>query len=257
MTSDSFPNFLEGKYMEPIRAGESTRVMAATRRKKAILISLFGLILVIILAAILNNYYKLGLGAIGGIGFLVLLLLLKIVPIIIEKKVDTKLKEEKRAIRGAKSEEKVGELLESLSEDYYVIHDLRNPNGNIDHIVIGKTNGIFLIETKAHGGKVTATDGKLLVNGHLPEKDFILQTVRNALWLRDTISNKMGIKPWITPIIVFTNAFVPFMQPVKGIHIINKKYLKEVITKNYHQNPSNLEIWERRSSFREIVEIPD
>jgi hypothetical protein len=50
-----------------------------------------------------------------------------------------------------------------------VIHDVVSPYGNIDHIVLNAQGGIFLIETKAHGGRVSVVDGRLLVNGHDPE----------------------------------------------------------------------------------------
>jgi hypothetical protein len=42
-----------------------------------------------------------------------------------------------------------------------------------------------VLETKAHGGRVTVKDGRLLVNGHDPEKDFIAQALHNTYWLRE------------------------------------------------------------------------
>ncbi|HSD85851.1 MAG TPA: hypothetical protein VLG46_18450 [Anaerolineae bacterium] len=36
--------------------------------------------------------------------------------------------------------------------------------------------GVFLIETKAHGGKVQVLNNRLLVKEKPPEKDFIVQT---------------------------------------------------------------------------------
>ena len=114
-----------------------------------------------------------------------------------------KLKEEKRAIRGARSEEKIGDMLTELSEDYLVLHDIDSPYGNIDHVVFSKRNGVFLIETKSHGGKVTVEGRTLLVNGKLPEKDFIAQALQNSFWLKKEIGNLIGPSPWITPILVF------------------------------------------------------
>ena len=117
------------------------------------------------------------------------------------------------------------------------MHDIESPYGNIDHIVIGKNAGIFLLETKAHGGKVEVNGETLLVNGKLPEKDFIAQALRNSYWLRDEISQIVGDKPWITPILVFTNAFVPPTRPVKGVSIINKKYLLNFLQKPTDPTP--------------------
>ncbi len=91
----------------------------------------------------------------------------------IEGQIDRATKQAKQALRGAKAEEKIGELLEQLPDDeYYVLNDVKSSYGNIDHIVIKKNCGIFLLETKAHGGRVEIDGDTLLVNGKLPEKRF-------------------------------------------------------------------------------------
>jgi len=228
------------------RAGKSTREMANKRRRSALWTVLIGLVGIVILYLFLQNSKVLG---IGGIGILVLLFLIRIVPDLIEGRVDRKFIEEKRAIRGAKAEEKIGELLEDLSDDYYVLNDIESPYGNIDHIVISKNAGIFLLETKAHGGKLEVDEDTLLVNGKLPEKDFIAQALQNSYWLRDEISQIVGLKPWITPIIVFTNAFVPPTRPLKGVSIINKKYLLNVLNKANRPNAINARVWEEKENI--------
>ena len=113
-----------------------------------------------------------------------MLVLIRVLPNIIEGRVDRKLKESKRANRGAVGEERIGDLLSSLTLDDWVLHDIECPNGNIDHIIISKTSGVFLIETKAHGGKVEINGDILLVNGKTPEKDFIAQTLRKYLLVK-------------------------------------------------------------------------
>jgi hypothetical protein len=180
---------------------------------------------------------------------LILLILIRVFPDIIEGRVDRKLNEEKRAIRGAKGEEKIGEILTGLPEDFRVLHDIESPYGNIDNIVIGKNSGIFLLETKAHGGKVVVEGETLLVNGKLPEKDFIAQTLRNTYWLRDEISRIVEGKPWITPIIVFTNAFVAPTRPIKGVIIVNKKYLLNILQKTNKPNVVNAKVWEHKRAI--------
>jgi hypothetical protein len=67
--------------------------------------------------------------------------------------VDRSVKEERRAAWGAKGEELIGSILEELDEGYLVQHNLLSPFGNIDHLVLGKDSGLFLVETKAHGGE--------------------------------------------------------------------------------------------------------
>ena len=228
------------------QAGKSAREMARKRRQAAVWIGVIGIAFLVILWILLQNSKAL---EIGGIGILVLLVLMRVVPGIIDKQVGKKLKEEKRATHGAKGEEKIGELLAGLPEDFRVLHDIESPYGNIDHIVIGKNAGIFLLETKAYGGKVEVNGETLLVNGKLPEKDFIAQALRNSYWLRDEISHIVGAKPWIIPILVFTNAFVLPTQPVKGVSIMNKKYLPAFLQNTSRSNAVNEQIWLQRDSI--------
>jgi hypothetical protein len=131
-----------------------------------------------------------------------------------------------------------------------VIHDVTCSNGNIDHIVISRVNGIFLIETKAHGGTVAVRDNTLLLNNHLPEKDFIKQTVGNAYWLRDVVTDVIGESPWITPVIVFTNAFMKASAPVKGVTVVNKKYLLPLLQRVGRTNAVNAKVWAAREDVR-------
>lgn len=182
-----------------------------------------------------------------------MLILLKVAPDILigkSKKVD---KLERRAVRGAIAEERIGDLLENLGEDFLVIHDVNSRFGNIDHVVLGKDCGLILIETKAHGGTVTIEDNTLLVNGKLPEKDFIQQTNNNTYWLRDQVGSLVGFKPWITSVIVFTNAFVKGYKPIKGVTIINKKFLRQFIQSKSKPSPQNLKVWEKRGEIEKVL----
>ncbi|MDQ7859962.1 MAG: nuclease-related domain-containing protein [Armatimonadota bacterium] len=208
---------------------------------------------VLLTLVLVSNSRALG---IGGFGILGLLFLARLAMDYMEGKANRMMKEERRAIRGAKAEEKIGSLLEGLGEDYLVIHDITSPYGNIDHIVISKQAGVFLVETKAHGGRVSIANGRLLVNGHEPEKNFIAQALKNTYWLRDKIQNAINAEIWITPVVVFTNAFVERTTPVKGVTIINKKYLTRIL-----QRPStraqNLSVWEKRERIQEVLYASD
>jgi hypothetical protein len=126
----------------------------------------------------------------------------------IGRRIDRSIKEERRAVRGAKGEELIGSILEELGEAFLVFHGLPSPYGNIDHLVVSKQAGVFLIETKAHGGRVSVLNGELRVNQRQPEKDFIGQVVRNTAWLSEQVEAKLSTKIWIEPILVFANAYV-------------------------------------------------
>jgi hypothetical protein len=228
---------------KPRRAGKSTREMAKKRRRSAAWTAIIGIMVVAGLWLLLKNGKAAG---IGGIGLLVLLILLQVLPDWIEGSVGRKLKGEKRAIRGARAEEKIGELLAGLSADYYVLHDVESPYGNIDHIVISQYGGVFLIETKSHHGRVEVKGETLLVNGKNPEKNFITQALGNTYWLRDEISQIVGAKPWINTMIVFTNAFVPPTSQIKNVSIINKKYLLNALHRPSRSNAVNAQVWAKK-----------
>jgi hypothetical protein len=239
---------LRGSIPSSAEAGKSTRKMAGKRRHSAIWIAIIGFIVIAFIGLYTMTNYRNWVG--GGVAVLVLLFIgYPILTKLLTRSVDKKLKEEKRAIRGARSEEKIGEMLAGLPEGFLVLHDIESPYGNIDHIVISRKNGVFLIETKAHGGKVTAEDDTVLVNGKMPEKDFIAQALNNSYWLKKEISDLIGPTPWITPILVFTNAFVEYSKPIKNVRVINKKYLISALNKEGSKNSSNDQIWEQRGKI--------
>lgn len=230
-------------------AGLSTREMARRRRKRAIWISI-GIITITGLIWIIGSGASM-YGA-GGIWALVMLVLLKIVPSLLDPFFDREIKKAKRATRGAIGEEKIGKLLDGIGPDHYVIHDVADPNGNIDHVLISKVHGLITIETKAHGGKVRVDNGILLVNNKPAEKNFFNQSLRNAFWLRKKITSVIGEEPWINQIIVFTNAFVSPSKPYKGITVVNKKFLIATINK-YKPNKSTSLLWEKREEIFNIL----
>lgn len=235
------------------KAGQSTREMARKRRKIGLTVLSVSLVLLIGLSFFINNSKALG---IGGMGVLVLLVFLFFITDWTEDFDRRSTRMEKRATRGAVAEEEIGELLESLGEGFHVIHDVESPYGNIDHLVLSEQNGLFLIETKAHAGRVQVEGEVLLVNDKPPEKDFIAQVLKNTYWLREEIREALEVEAWITPILVFTNAFVPFGRPVKGVHIINKRFLLDTLQKPRKANPANQKLWAERETLAELLAEP-
>ena len=232
------------------KAGKSTRLMAKKRRQTTNIILMLILLVGIILAFVVLKWQELGIGA-GAV--LVILIFLKILPDLIDKPINRRVKLEKRADRGAAAEEVVGEILDSLGDEYCVLNDINCPYGNIDHIVIGKNSGLFLLETKAHGGRVEILSDNILINGKPPEKDFIAQTLKNTYWLREEVQKITGRKIWVTPVLVFTNAFVPMGKPIMGITITNKKFLQRILTRQTKFTSDNEVLWASRESILSLV----
>jgi hypothetical protein len=224
------------------RAGVKTREMA---ERRALIRAGFGLIAMIVGWVFLKVMPHAQAAGIGTI--VVLFVAFKVAMNILESKIDTKIVEEKRAIRGAVAEEKIEEILDQLDDEHFILHDVVSSFGNIDHVVLSKNHGLFLIETKSHGGTVTVVDGKIRVNGNWPEKDFISQTIKNTYWLAEQLRLITGVTAWVSPSIVFTNAFVERSRPIKGITVTNKKFLLSNIQQN--RKPLPAEIWDARETI--------
>lgn len=231
-------------------AGASTQKMADKRYTTMVVygFTCFGICALIMV--MVNNAKFIG---IGSIGILILIFAMKIIPELFLKRIDVKSKEVNRARKGADAEERVDDLFASLSDQYFIINDVVSKSGNIDHVIIKKGAGILLIETKSHHGKISVQDKTIYLNGHLPEKDFITQTLSNTYWLRDKVKLLIKADVWINPIIVFTNAFVPFVPPVRGIQLVNIKYLLSTLDKMNHNNPLNEQLWEKREEIFQIL----
>jgi hypothetical protein len=137
-------------------------------------------------------------------------------------------REERRAARGAAGEEAIGTLLAQLSDDYTVFHDLAKVAGDIDHIVVGPT-GVFVLETKTHRGKISCSGASLLRDGQPFEKDIVAQAVRNAVWVHDVLRNVIDVDTYVVAVLVFTSAFVPKLPPVRGVRVVNKRYLLSLL----------------------------
>jgi hypothetical protein len=116
-----------------------------------------------------------------------------------------------RRDRGARGEEHVGSLLESLEDDgWLVIHDATLGNGNVDHILIGPP-GVFTIETKSHPGPVRV--GR--VHGG---------AIGQAQAQARAIEQVTGIQA--EPLIVFSRAWVDKpMARRKGVRVLPARML--------------------------------
>lgn len=235
--------------MDRERAGRSTRELASRRRKANIQILAIAIAALAILAALTLFSKPLGLGTGGALLFLVFAFAIKSC---VEAESNRIEKMQRRAIRGARAEELVASILDNLGEGFLVLHDIPSPYGNIDHIVISQQSGIFLLETKAHGGRVSTLNGQLLVNGHPPEKDFVAQALRNTYWLREQIQSIVKTRAWIIPVIVFTNAFVQPGPPIKNVLIVNKKYLPVVLCRPMAKAQNSV-IWDNREQIRKAL----
>lgn len=147
------------------------------------------------------------------------------------KGVEKHAREQERAVRrtwisGGEAEVRVGEELDRLSEHgFYVFHDVQLPQvGNVDHVAFGP-RGVFAIETKSYRGTVTSEGGILLLNGRITERDAIKQSWRGSYRIQEIVGHR------ITPLLVFSPAFVQGRIFVQGVRVLPLKWLVTEILK--------------------------
>jgi|GEM_PF-496255 len=236
----------------PTEAGASTRAMAARRRKVLITVLLGGFAILMALAFLLGESQTLG---IGSLGMVVLLIIIRFGADFLDVIVRRVERAVRRAERGAYAEEQVGRTLERLGEDFFILHDIESPYGNIDHLVITREGRIFLLETKSHRGNVTAAGDNLLLNGRPMEKDPIDQVLRNVFWLKKRLREVTGREPWVEGIVVFSRAFVPKDLIVRGVRVQNLRYLEPILHTKGQGDPH---LWENRELIQRALkaEVP-
>jgi hypothetical protein len=208
-------------------AGKATREMAQNRYVKVWICSSLLFLIAILIFSNIFNIAKICLPAI-----IILAIILKVADLIEKKGLFYK-KRAKDAERGAYAEEVVAEGLKNLPEGYQVFHDIAFTGFNIDHVVIGP-GGIFLVETKSHKGKVDAKGDTLLLNGKEPPKNFLNQTWSQTYQLKEFLQTQTAKELSIRPILCFTRAYVRLRQPVKGILVLNYRYLATCLLKQPH-----------------------
>jgi hypothetical protein len=206
-------------------AGRNAREMAQQRYKK---VAFYAALLFLISIGIFSNLYN-----ITKIGLPITIILAVAILMFanrLEKKGLHVKKRAKDADRGAHAEEVVAERLQDLPDGYHVFHDIAFDGFNIDHVVVG-SGGIFLVETKSHSGTVDAKGDTLVLNGVQPPKNFLNQTWSQTYQLKEFLKKQASKEYVVKPILCFTRAFVKVRQPVKGIAIVNKKYLTTYLSK--------------------------
>jgi hypothetical protein len=74
--------------------------------------------------------------------------------------------------------------------------------------------------------------------------------------VRDQVELVIGVKPWITPLLVFTNAFVQGRIVLKGVQVLNKKYLLTALQAKSTRNKTTMDVWGKREFIARIF-IPN
>ena len=130
-----------------------------------------------------------------------------------------------RFYKGARGEEKVAGILQSLPDAYHVFNDFVVGRSHVDHVVVGP-GGVFAVETKCWNGKVTVEDGHVLLDGQLPDRSPLAQVIREATLVRRALVGA-GWNGLVTPVLTFaSDSFVAHRAYVNGTVIINSNELR-------------------------------
>lgn len=189
--------------------GKSVEQITMDRFRKEMLFGFLSFLLIMFFLGFGLGFYLNFMNIYIGISFIVLGTVLVVYGTKIIIKIGEKFQKDRlNYTKGLLGETIVGYKLQSLSDDYYVINDLRTPFGNIDHIVIGMS-GIYIIETKNFKGLITATEsGELLLNGQSTVKPFIGNLTKTVMSIRTQIMALTNREIYIKGLMIFPSAFI-------------------------------------------------
>lgn len=122
--------------------------------------------------------------------------------------------------KGARGEERVAGILESLPDTYHVFNDFVAGGVHVDHVVVGPA-GVFAVETKYWRGAVTIEDGHILIDGQLPTHSPLAQVLREAALVKAALA-KAGWRGDVTPVLAFaSDTFSAHAAELQGAVVIN------------------------------------
>lgn len=132
-----------------------------------------------------------------------------------------------RYYAGAGGEYDVGTILSGLSPEFHVLNGVGFYGGDIDHIIVGPT-GIFVVETKNHGGTVSLKHGRLCRNGKPLDRDYLRQVRLETRYVKERLD--VQAVPAVQPVLVFARAKVRVAKSVHGVRICALASLCSLIT---------------------------
>lgn len=131
-----------------------------------------------------------------------------------------------RFFKGARGEERVSGILQSLPSRYHVFNDFVAGGLHVDHVVVGPA-GVFAVETKNWRGKITIEDDQILVDGQLPSRPPLTQLLRETARVKTALA-KAGWNGGVTPILVFaSDTFGAHIAELRGAVVINSCELRK------------------------------
>ena len=130
--------------------------------------------------------------------------------------------------KGARGEERVAAVLDTLPSSWHVFHDFVAGRHHVDHVLVGPT-GVYAIETKNWRGHVAVETGEMIVDGRLADRQPLVQTQRQADAVKAAI-RKAGLECEVVPVLCLaSDTFVEKIQPVGRTTVLNASCLADWI----------------------------
>ena len=130
------------------------------------------------------------------------------------------LRHAERFFKGARGEERVSGILTHLPDTYHVFNDFVASGKHVDHVVAGPA-GVFAVETKYWRGNVTVEDGRILLDGRLPDRDPLVQAKKEAQLVKTALA-AAGWNGAVTPVLAFaSDTFRQHIAEVQGAVVMN------------------------------------
>ena len=128
---------------------------------------------------------------------------------------------------GRQGEIIVSQCLDKLKANgYRVFADVVGDGFNVDHVLVGP-GGVFAIETKTRrkpegDARVIYDGNKLTVNGHIPDRDPIVQVKAASRYVRDIIEPVVSDID-VQPVVIFPGWFVDHTGSL-DVWVFNEKH---------------------------------
>jgi len=128
---------------------------------------------------------------------------------------------------GADGEQDVGLVLSRLPQEFHIFNGLGFEGGDVDHIIVGPT-GVFVIETKNHGGTISQRGHRLCRNGIPLGHDFVRQAECEAMYVKRRLGPQVLCH--VRPVVVFARAKVRVRARIDGVKVISLTSLADTVT---------------------------
>lgn len=172
----------------------------------------------------------------GIIGFVILILIIKIVPDVLENLSEKFRLRGDNFYNGRRGEEEVEKELNKLDSNYLIFRNVKLKKGDCDFVVVGPP-GVFAIEVKDYKYATISFDGHDLTFNGKNKKSEIHQSKREAANIQNFLST---IVSYVEPIVVFSEPMNLhfYFNKQNGAYVIGKTALIDLIT----QQPNQLTI---------------